>query len=114
MQITPTSKTVLVDEIMKGERKSTGGIILRNDDGTSEGVRDRWCRIHSVGSAVTDIVPGEWVLVKHGRWTRELDLNGTSLWSVEYPDGILCAWAGEGLPEDTYAEESVAAGQLNG
>lgn len=113
MAILPTKKTVLVDEIMRGERKTTGGIILTNDDGKAAGVRNRWCRVYEVGTGVTDIKKGEWILVRHARWTRELNVDGLILFSVEYPDGVLCAWEGEGIPPDTCAEKHIAEGRIS-
>lgn len=70
---------VIVEEMNFGERVSRGGIIKLSDDGADSGIHPRWGRVHSVGPEQKDVRIGEWVLVKHGRWTRgvELEKNGT-------------------------------------
>jgi len=34
------------------------------------GIRPRWAKIYAVGPEQKDVVPGQWVLVEHGRWSR--------------------------------------------
>ena len=51
-------------------RISKGGIVLPSDDGKSEGVRHRWCRVWAIGPEQQDVKVGEWILLEHGRWTR--------------------------------------------
>lgn len=82
---------VLVHNMQRGEQKTAGGIILRNDEGKSEGIHNRWCQVFSVGTGVEDIEAGEWILVEHGRWTREIRINEDSLYLVDYPSGVLLA-----------------------
>jgi hypothetical protein len=86
--VKPLPGRILVDHFMKGERK-VGSIILNNDDGKTSGVRPRWARVYAVGEGIHDILTGQWILITHGRWTREhkVDLdddNTISLWGVEY------------------------------
>ena len=94
MKVRALSGNVLVDEFLKGER-TVRGIILKNDDGTSGGIRARWAHVHSVASDITDIVPGDWVLVKHGRWSREMTAideetrEPLTLYVVEYPESTM-------------------------
>lgn len=73
-QIKPVRAHILVSDMNFGEQKTTGGIILKSDDGKSEGVKPRWCRVRAVGIEQTSVKVGEWVLVEHGRWTRGLEL----------------------------------------
>ena len=99
---------ILVDDIQRGERQ-VGRIILANDNGTSEGIRARWAKVHAVGVGVTDVVPGEWILVNHGRWTREVKVNPNTpdefkVWQVDYPGGVLAV---SDTPTNTFAGESV-------
>lgn len=61
---------VIVESMNFGERKLSSGIILRQDDARSEGIRPRWAKVHAVGPEQKDIQVGQWVLVAHGRWTR--------------------------------------------
>ena len=102
---------VLVSDIQRGERM-WGKIILLNDDGTSNGVRDRWAQVFSVGEDITEIKAGEWILIKHGNWTRGMtvktDDKEYTLWGVRYPEGVLCA---ADSPTETFAGEHVVQGE---
>ena len=82
---------VLVHNMERGERTTSGGIILRNDEGKSEGIHNRWAQVYSVGTDVDDIAPGEWILVEHGRWSREINIQDETLYLVDYPKGVLAA-----------------------
>jgi co-chaperonin GroES (HSP10) len=92
MKIRPLPDKVLVEEIIRGER-TVGGIVVPNDDGKEYGIRPRWGKVYAVGDSINDISIGEWVLIEHGRWSRELKISqddGTlSIWAVDYPDSIL-------------------------
>jgi co-chaperonin GroES (HSP10) len=94
-QIKPLKNKVLVHNIEQGEKTTKSGIILRDDDGKSEGIRPRWAEVYAVGSEVDDIKIGEWVLISHGRWSRGIDLKDddgnviTTIRQVDYPDAIL-------------------------
>lgn len=61
---------VVVTEMNFKEKITHGGIIIPNSDGKLEGIHPRWGRVYSVGSRQQDIREGQYVLVKHGRWTR--------------------------------------------
>ena len=61
---------VIVTDMNFKEKLSHGGIIIPNSDGKLEGVHPRWGKVYSVGSRQLDIQAGQYVLVKHGRWTR--------------------------------------------
>ena len=61
-----------------GERTTTGGLIVQEQEGTSEAIRPRWFEVVAVGPEVTDVAPGEYLLVPHGRWSRGLDIEGTN------------------------------------
>ena len=66
----PLRAGVFVSDMEFGERQTASGIVLRSDDGKSEGIRPRWAKVWAIGPEQTDVKVGEWVLVKHGRWTR--------------------------------------------
>lgn len=91
-QIIPLSNKVLVSDIEQGMRQ-IGRIIIPDDNGTAHGVRSRWAQVYAVGKDVTGINKGDWILIKHGRWTRSHTVNNETesfkVWGVEYPDGIL-------------------------
>ena len=58
-----------------GERMTLGGIIILDDDKKGQGIRPRWAEVVAVGPKQEDVVPGEYILVAHGRWTRGLDMT---------------------------------------
>jgi co-chaperonin GroES (HSP10) len=66
---------VIVSDLQVGERISRGGIVLLDDNAKSTGIRPRWAQVHVVGAKQTDVEPGQWVLVEHGRWTRGFKLE---------------------------------------
>ena len=68
--IQPLKKRVLVSDMHFGERKSAGGIILMDDDGSEGGIHPRWAKVYAVGDQQEDVKVGEWVMVAHGRWSR--------------------------------------------
>ena len=95
MRVRPIRNKILVTDMEKGERKTSGGIILADDDGKAGGIRPRWARVYAVSAEIKDpdLVPGKWVLVEHGRWTRAMYLDDGGedivLWGVEYPAPIM-------------------------
>lgn len=67
--LTPIGDHVLVINMEKGEKITKGGLIVLDDNGKDRGIRPRWCQVWKVGPKQTDVSPGEWILVEHGRWT---------------------------------------------
>jgi len=61
---------VVVTDMNFKEKISYGGIIIPNSDGKLEGVHARWGKVYAVGPRQQDVQVGQYVLVKHGRWTR--------------------------------------------
>ena len=83
---------VIVTDMNFKEKISHGGIIIPNSDGKLEGVHPRWGKVYSVGGRQQDIKQGQYVLVKHGRWTRGLDIedeNGKQTLRRVYPKDIM-------------------------
>ena len=68
--IKPLKKRVLVSDMHFGERKSAGGIIMMDDDGSEGGIHPRWGKVYAIGDQQEDVKVGEWVMVAHGRWSR--------------------------------------------
>jgi len=85
-------KKVLVTDLERGSR-IVNGIILPDDNGKSEGIRPRWGKVYSVGDDITEIVPGQWILIENGRWTRMLKVKDgeteVQLWGVEWPKSVM-------------------------
>ena len=84
---------VLVTNIESGGKLTKGGIIIPDDDGKERGIRARWAEIYAVGEDVSDLAPGQWILISHGRWSRgvdiKLDEEKITLRQVDYPEAIL-------------------------
>lgn len=92
-KLRPIQAHILVRDMNFGEQVSAGGIVLKSDDGKSEGVRPRWCKVFAIGPEQNDVKVGEWIFVEHGRWTRGLEVeedDGTkfTIWRVD-PNGIM-------------------------
>lgn len=71
----PLSDTIIVSEMHFGERLSQGGIILRNDDTKSVGIRPRWGKVYAVGPEQKDVQVGQYIMIAHGRWTRGIKIE---------------------------------------
>lgn len=61
---------ILVSDMHFGETKTEGGLVLLDDSKNQDGIHPRWCRVYRVGPEQTDVAPGQWILVAHGRWSR--------------------------------------------
>jgi len=73
-KVIPIRDHVLATDMEFGEMKTKTGIVLRSDDGKSEGIKPRWCKVWAVGPEQKEINVGEWILVEHGRWTRGINI----------------------------------------
>lgn len=71
----PLHDWVLVEDMNFEERITSGGLILRSDNGKGSGIRPRWGRVCAIGPEQADVVPGQWICVAHGRWTRGIDIE---------------------------------------
>jgi co-chaperonin GroES (HSP10) len=81
-KIIPIKDGVIVTDMNFDEQKTASGIIIRSDDGKSEGVKPRWGKVWAIGKDQKDVKVGEWILVEHGRWTRSItveDENGDEI-----------------------------------
>lgn len=91
-KIKAIKKDVIVADMYFGERLSAGGIILRNDDTKSAGVRPRWGKVYAIGPEVVDLQVGQYICISHGRWTRGIkieDENGEQTIRKVDPKDIL-------------------------
>lgn len=71
----PLHDNIIVTEMNFGNRTLSSGIIMLGDDAKTDGIRPRWAMVFAVGPDQTDVKPGQWVLVEHGRWTRGCIIN---------------------------------------
>lgn len=67
--------TIIVSDMEFSERLSAGGIILRNDDTKSAGIRPRWGKVYATGPKVEGVRVGQYIMVAHGRWTRGIKIE---------------------------------------
>lgn len=74
-KLIPLRDHVLATDMNFGQRTLSSGLILLGDDGKTDGIRPRWCRVYAVGPEQKDVVPGQWILVEHGRWTRGVEVE---------------------------------------
>lgn len=74
----PLKDHVIVTDMNFSGRTLSSGVILLGDDGKTDGIRPRWCKVYAIGEEQKDVVPGQWILVEHGRWTRgvEIEIDG--------------------------------------
>jgi len=70
--IHPLGDKVFVCDMEFDMEISSGGIVLPSDDGKSSGVHPRWARVFAIGPKQVDVKVGEWILLEHGRWSREI------------------------------------------
>ena len=72
----PVNDRVLVSDMYFGEKKTSGGIILTDDDGQERGVYPRWGKVYAKGKSNKDEYQvDDWILIAHGRWTRGICLE---------------------------------------
>ena len=97
---------VLVTDMNFKEKISHGGIIIPNADGKLEGIHPRWGRVYAVGNKQKDVQVGQYILVKHGRWTRGIDVEDETgkktLRRVDPKDIMLIS--DEPVQDDTFSE----------
>lgn len=77
-KILPLRDNVIVTDMNFDEQRTSSGIIIRSDDGKSEGVKARWSKVWAVGPEQKDVSVGDWILVEHGRWTRGITYQDES------------------------------------
>ena len=77
-QIVPLKDSVIVSDMIFDSRITTSGIIIPSDNGKSTGIRPRWGQVYAVGPDQQEVVPGQWICIEHGRWTRGIDIEDQS------------------------------------
>ena len=100
----PLKKNVLVRDMNFSGRTLSSGIVLLGDDAKTSGIRPRWAKVYAVGPEQKDIMPGQWVMIEHGRWSRgiEVEINDEqfTLRRVD-PDSIMFVSDDEPDVDDT-------------
>lgn len=83
---------VLAEMIDKpdGLRKTKGGIILKDKDNDTSGIRPRWFKVYSVGNEIDWVTEGQYLLVDHGRWSNGVKLNeDTKIYLLDNNDCLM-------------------------
>jgi|GEM_PF-864211 len=106
----PLHDHILVKDMEFGERKTSGGILLPKDDAKTQGIRPRWAEVYAVGDDQTDVQVGEYILVKHGRWTRGItvDINGEEMVLRRVDNNDILLISDEPQSDDTFSEATHA------
>jgi co-chaperonin GroES (HSP10) len=96
--LAPVRGTVLVHNIEEGEKRTRGGIIVLDDNGKERGIRERWAQVWMKHADIDEVEVGDWVLIKHGRWTRGIDVRGpdgvkVTIRKVDWPDAVIVGCA---------------------
>jgi co-chaperonin GroES (HSP10) len=71
--IRPLKNRVLAELMGLDDRVTASGIIIKSEDGKDRGVRPRWAKVRLVGEGIDWVVEGQYVLVSHGRWSRQFE-----------------------------------------
>lgn len=109
-RLIPLKNHVIVKDMNFGQRQLTSGVLLLGDDGKTDGIRPRWSKVYAIGPEQTDVVPGQWVMVEHGRWTRgiEVDIDGERM-TVRRVDPDAIMMVSDEEPADDVISTSVHA-----
>jgi hypothetical protein len=100
-KLVPLSDNVIVRDMDFSGRKLASGILLLNDDGKTDGIRPRWAKVYAVGPEQTDVVPGLWVLIEHGRWSRGLEVDiDDEVFTIRRVDPACIMFVSDEQPED--------------
>lgn len=102
---------VIVHNMDMGEQKTASGIVIQSDDGKAHGVKPRWAQVYCVGPQQTDVKPGDWVLIEHGRWTRKMKIDdGTGVKEIQKVETKSIMAVADERPSDVYLGQEYADG----
>ena len=101
--IRPLQNRVLAELLGLEQRVTASGIVIASENGKDRGIRPRWARVRLVGEGIDWVQPGQYVLVSHGRWSRQFECehNGEKL-KLVHLDNKECLIVSDELPEDDY------------
>lgn len=106
---------ILVKDMHFGERFTSNGILLPDDDKTSTGIRPRWAEVYAIGDKQTDVKVGQYVLVSHGRWTRgiKIEVNGEEITLRRIDNNDILLLSDEVQTDDTQTSAVVVQSDKN-
>lgn len=107
-KLVPIKDNVLVRDMNFSGRQLSSGIVLLGDDATTAGIRPRWARVYAIGPEQKEILPGQWVYIEHGRWSRgievEIDDEKFTIRRVD-PKSIIFVSDEEPPTDDTFSDK---------
>lgn len=108
----PLRDNVFVTNINFDEEITTSGIVLQSDNGKGQGVKPRWGQVWAIGPEQTDVKVGEWILMEHARWTREMEYenNDGSITKLYMADTKGIMLISDEKPSDVMRGIAAAAG----
>lgn len=100
-EIRPLHDSVIVTDMSFEGRQLASGVILLEDDGKTDGIRPRWAQVYAVGPEQSDVTPGQWILIEHGRWSRGLKiLKDGSEFTIRRADPKAIIFVSDEKPEN--------------
>ena len=101
--IRPLQDRVLAELMGLEQRVTSSGIIIQGENGKDRGIRPRWARVRLVGEGIDWCQPGQYVLVAHGRWSRQFECehDGEKM-KVVHLDNKECLIVTDELPDDDF------------
>lgn len=101
--IRPLENRVLAELMGLDDRVTASGIIIKSENGKDRGIRPRWAKVVLVGEGIDWCEPGQYVLVSHGRWSRQFECehNGEKL-KLVHLDNKECLIVSNEVPNDDF------------
>jgi co-chaperonin GroES (HSP10) len=101
--IKPLPKRILAELLGLEQRVTASGIIVQGENGKDRGIRPRWAKVHLVGEGIDWVQPGQYLLVAHGRWSRQFECehNGQKL-KLVHLDNAECLCIQDEEPNDEF------------
>ena len=101
--IRPLRERILAELMGLDERVTASGIVIASENGKDRGIRPRWAKVRLVGEGIDWVKPGQYILVAHGRWSRQFECEheGEKL-KLVHLDNKECLIVTDELPTDDY------------
>lgn len=73
-----------------GFRRTKNGLILKDADQDTSGIRPRWFKVFALGEDIDWLTEGQYLLVDHGRWSTGVKLSeDTKLYLIDNNDCLV-------------------------
>lgn len=109
MKLRAIRDNILCTDADFGDQVTQSGLIIKSNVNLSQGITPRWFKVFSVGSDITGVEPGKWVLVEYGRWSEAIEVDNDDgsklkIWKV---DPNCCLAIADEKPEQLYYNSDV-------